>query len=188
MKKLLILALMFVSTTVYATNNIVPRADDDGTNLGISSKRWSGISAVDATFTHIGRQTAGDATFTALNLANGYIRDINSRSFTILNPVDTDDYPLWKTSKNLTILSVSVQCLGGTDIVGMLDECDADGINCATVDASDITAAADNSVDDDGSLSNPSIDALDYVGWHTTSIDGEPTSTTVTFTYTVDQP
>ncbi len=121
----------------------------------------------------------GDAAYT---LAGTY-----SKSFVILNPVATDDYPVWKTPYALTIKHVHVQCLGGTNIIGQLDEMDSNGINAAVVDSSDITATANNSVDDDGTLSNPSIAANGYVGWHTTSISGTPTSVTVTFDYVVDQ-
>ena len=85
-----------------------------------------------------------------------------------------------------TITAVHVQCLGGTNIIGQLTECNAEGISCAVVDSSDITATANNSVDDDGDLSNPSIDALDYVGWKTESISGTPTSVTGTFEYTIN--
>ena len=74
----------------------------------------------------------------------------------------------------------------GTNVVGQLTECDGEGINAAVVDSSDITAAADNSVDDDGTLSNPSIDANDFIGWKTESISGTPTSVTVTFDYTIN--
>jgi hypothetical protein len=121
----------------------------------------------------------GDAAYT---IAGTY-----SKSFVILNPVATDDYPLWCTPYAITIKHVRVQCLGGTNIVGQLTECDAEGVNAAVVDDSDITATANNSVDDDGTLSNPSIDALDYVGWKTESISGTPTSVTVTFDYTINQ-
>jgi len=109
-----------------------------------------------------------------------------SKSFVILNPVATDDYPVWCTPYAITIKRVRVQCLGGTNIVGQLTECDGEGINAAVVDSSDITAAADNSVDDDGTLSNPSIDANDFIGWKTESISGTPTSVTVTFDYTIN--
>lgn len=121
----------------------------------------------------------GDSAYT---LAGTY-----SKSFVILNPVATDDYPIWCAPYAITIKHVRVQCLGGTNIVGQLTECDGEGINCAVVDDSDITATANNSIDDDGTLSNPSIDAGDYVGWKTESISGTPTSVTVTFDYIINQ-
>ncbi|RPI88701.1 MAG: hypothetical protein EHM41_00060 [Chloroflexi bacterium] len=121
----------------------------------------------------------GDAAYT---LAGTY-----SKSFVITTPVAGSDYPIWCSPYAITIKHVRVQCLGGTNIIGQLSECDAEGINCAVVDSADITATANNSVDDDGTLSNSSIDALDYVGWLTTSIDGTPTSVTITFDYIINQ-
>ena len=107
-----------------------------------------------------------------------------SKSFVILAPIATDDYPVWKSPTAITVTAVHVQCLGGTNIVGQLTECNAEGISCAVCDSTDITATANNSEDDDGTLSNGSIDALDYVGWKTESISGTPTSVTVTWEYT----
>jgi len=121
----------------------------------------------------------GDAAYT---LSGTY-----SKSFVILNPVAADDYPVWRSPWAITIKSVHLQCTGGTNIVGQLDEYDSNGANPAVVDSADITATAGNNANDDGSLSNPSIDANDYVGWHTTSISGTPTSVTVTFDFTIDQ-
>ena len=150
----------------------VPNAADPTTDA-------SGEIAVDSSAAPgSGIRFYGDAAYT---LAGTY-----SKSFVILNPVATDDYPVWCTPYAITIKRVRVQCLGGTNIVGQLTECDGEGINAAVVDSSDITAAANNSVDDDGMLSNPSIDANDFIGWKTESISGTPTSITVTFDYTIN--
>jgi hypothetical protein len=53
-------------------------------------------------------------------------------------------------------------------VVGQAWQFDANGINGATIDSSDITGVVDTNVDDDGSLSAASITANNYVGWHTT--------------------
>jgi hypothetical protein len=120
----------------------------------------------------------GDAAYT---IAGTY-----SKSFVILNPVATDDYPIWCSPYAITIKRVRVQCLGGTNIVGQLTECDGEGINAEVVDSSDITATANNSVDDDGTLSNPSIDAGDYVGIKIESVSGSVTSVTISFDYIIN--
>jgi hypothetical protein len=70
--------------------------------------------------------------------------------------------------------------------VGQLTECDGEGINAEVVDSSDITATANNSVDDDGTLSNPSIDAGDYVGIKIESVSGSVTSVTISFDYIIN--
>jgi hypothetical protein len=111
----------------------------------------------------------------------------DSHSFCITNTTSAGDFgAIWKTPQAITIRSVNVVQTGATNVVGHLDECDSGGATCATVDSSDITADGGNDADD-GSLSNASIDANDWVGWHTTSVSGTNTRTCVTFAYTVDQ-
>ena len=103
-----------------------------------------------------------------------------SKSFTLLLPVAADDYPIWRVDKQITITNIHVQCTGGTNIVGGLDNYNSDGATILVAIDADITATAGNSVDDDGSLSYPIIPAGNYLFWHTTSISGTPTSVTVT--------
>ena len=120
----------------------------------------------------------GDAAYT--------LPGTQSKSFVILNPVATDDYPVWRVPYNITIKAVHLQCLGNV-VVGHFVEMDANGLNEAGVDgATDITGVVNTNVNDDGTLSNPTIDATDYLGWRTTSITSTPTSVTITFEYTVD--
>lgn len=110
-----------------------------------------------------------------------------SKSFVIINPTTSSDYALWRTPYAITIKAVHGVCKDGTNVVGHLTECDANGANAAGVDgATDMTVTTSNT-NDDGSLSNPSIDANDYVGWRTTSVSGTVTAVTITFEYTIDQ-
>lgn len=110
-----------------------------------------------------------------------------SKSFTITSATSAGDFgAIWKTPHALTIRAVNVVQVGATNVIGHLDECDGNGANCAGVDgATDITADGLNDADD-GSLSNASIDAADWIGWHTTSVSGTNTRITITFYYTVD--
>lgn len=108
-----------------------------------------------------------------------------SKSFTIIAPVSTDDYPVWRTPYAITITGIHVLTIGGTNVVGGLDEADANGINVVAVD-SDITGTAASNVNDDGSLTNPTIASGVYLNWHTTSVSSTPTSVTVTYDYTID--
>jgi len=71
-------------------------------------------------------------------------------------------------------------------VVGQLWEYDANGLNGATVDSSDITGVVDTNVNDDGTLSNAGITAGNYLGWKTTSVVGTPTYAIVTFEGTFD--
>ena len=109
-----------------------------------------------------------------------------SKSFVITNPTSSSDYSIWKTPYNITIREIHVLVTAGTNVVGNLDEADANGANASAID-SDLTALAGVNKNDDGTLSNPTVDADDYLNWHTTSVSGSVTSVTVTFEYTVDQ-
>jgi hypothetical protein len=108
-----------------------------------------------------------------------------SRSFVISNPTSSSDLPIWRVPANITITAIHLLCHGAA-IVGQLWEYDANGLNGATVDSSDITGVVDTNVNDDGTLSNPSIDAGDYLGWKTTSATVGATYAIVTFDYTIN--
>lgn len=106
-----------------------------------------------------------------------------SKSFVITNPTSGKEYALWKCPQALTITAIHAVQVGGTNLIGILTECDADGLNPVAVNSSDITVLATNV--DLTSLSNPSIDLGDYIGWKTTSISGAVSKLIVTFDYEV---
>lgn len=118
--------------------------------------------------------------------AKKVISPVHSKSVVVESPVATDDFPFWCTQEAITITAVHVTVYGGTNWVGQLAECDGNGLNCVVVDSADITANAGTEANDDGSLSNPSIDQGDYVGLITTSVSGTNTLGVYSFDYTVD--
>lgn len=106
-----------------------------------------------------------------------------SKSFAINSAIASDDFLLWRAPVALTITDIYGVLLSGTNVIGGLDECNSDGANCSAIDA-DITF--DGSLDqDDGSLTNGTIDAGDWIKWHTTSVSS-PGYLTVTFEFTID--
>ncbi|MDI6732312.1 MAG: hypothetical protein QME16_00065 [Planctomycetota bacterium] len=106
----------------------------------------------------------------------------------INSPTASGDGAAIRMPYAVTIKAVHALCVGGTNWVGHLDECDANGGTCAGVDgATDITSTAGTNANDDGTLSNPTIDSGDYIGVHTTSVSGTPTRVIITFDYTVDR-
>ena len=105
------------------------------------------------------------------------------KSFVITAPDADADAAFWRTPVDITITGVHGVQVGGTNLIGQLAECDANGGSCAVVDSSNLTILTTN-VNDDGSLSNASIDAGDYVGWITLSVDGTIETCTVSFEYT----
>ena len=164
--------LGITGATTLGTSVIIP----NGANPTTST---AGQIAVDTSATPgSGIRFYGDAAYT---LAGTY-----TKSFVILNPVATDDYPVWRVPYNITITAIHVLCVGGTNIIGGLDEADANGLNAVAIDA-DITGTAATNANDDGTLTNPTLDAGDYLNWHTTSISGTPTSVTVTWEFKIDQ-
>ena len=106
-----------------------------------------------------------------------------TRSFALTPEATTStDFLVWRTPFAITITNIHGVALSGT-VNGGLEECDSTGSSCTVVDA-DI--AMDGGLDsDDGSLTNPSIDAGDWIKWHTTSVS-TPGFTTVTVYYTID--
>lgn len=109
-----------------------------------------------------------------------------SKSFVITGATSAGDFgTVWRSPVAITITAVHCNAVGGTNVIGQLQECDSSGASCADVD-SDITCTAGSNVNDDGSLTNPSIDAGDYLGVKTTSVSGTNTRITWTFEYTVN--
>lgn len=106
-----------------------------------------------------------------------------SKSFVITNPTASKSFAVWKTPTAITITAVHCVQVGGTNVIGILTECDADGLNPAVIDTTDITVLATNV--NKTSFTNPSIDAGDYVGWNTTSVSGNVTKLIITFEYTI---
>jgi len=105
---------------------------------------------------------------------------------TIKGATSASDHLIERFPWAITIAAAHVMQLGATNVVGHFDECDANGANCAGIDgATDITAEATNA-NDDGSLSNSSIDAGDYIRWHTTSVSGTNTEVIVCFDYYIN--
>jgi hypothetical protein len=121
---------------------------------------------------------AADVAVNAAYLGKG------TKCVTINAATASSDFLVERFPMAITINAVHVMQLGATNVIGGLDECDGNGANCAAVD-SDITAESTNS-NDDGTLSNPSIDAGDWIQWHTTSVSGTNTQVGVCFDYTVN--
>ncbi len=83
------------------------------------------------------------------------------KDFVIKTPADADDFILFKAQTAITITDIHCIAQGGTSISMDVQECDSAGANCATVDAA-ITCDTDGA-EDDGTLSNGTIDAGDWV-------------------------
>jgi len=166
-----------------------------GTNSGDNTVATTGDAAVD--FFGAGVDAVTDTTTctdiegTGLSITAGTLNWSRSgttfeKSFLITNVTATADGALWRVPAACTITAVHGVQVGGTNVIGHLTECDANGLNPAGVDgATDITILTTN-VNDDGGLSNPTIDSGDYIGWRTTSVSGTITRCTLSFEGTWD--
>ena len=105
-----------------------------------------------------------------------------SKGLVVYNLTSSDDFPFWKAPRATTIRNIHGVCIAGAANF-TLNECDANGANCAVVDSSWIAANATNA-DDDGTLSNPSIDANDWVGLNINNCTENTTTLSVSFEYT----
>ena len=168
-----LIIVLFFSTSAFAQGTpLVKARESDGSPSGVVTE----FIFANGNLTKSGtKMTVADQTTAATN----------SKSFIITSPTSAADGAVWRTPQALTITAVHLLCVGGTNIIGHLDEMDADGGGAAGVDgATDITSTGTNA-NDDGSLSNASIDANDYIGWHTTSVSGSVTKAIITFEFTV---
>jgi len=117
----------------------------------------------------------------------------NSKSFVLESPVDADRFIFWQVNDNITITSINgivdpadsaesvVIALYESSSTGDFTDLATNGIDGAT------TITADNDgADDDGSLSNASVDAGDWIGIDIGTVTGTVTWLTVTFEFTYD--
>lgn len=180
-------------------------ANDDSMSLGGGANSWKiakgGIITPSGTCSialpNAASPTTNAAGETAIDTTTGagsgilYYTDAEyfepawkSKSFVIVSPSADSDYSIWRIPYAISIKAIHVLTTGGTNVIGGLDEADANGANAVAIDA-DITATAGTNANDDGSLTNAAVDATDYINWHTTSVSGIPTNAIVTFDYIV---
>jgi len=153
-----------------------------GGNLGLESDgtfNYNPSTGSVTSTTFVGALTGNSTTTTTAS----NVSFEHSKSFVLISPVATDDYPLWRVPFAMTITRISILVEGGTNVVFGLFEADANGDSPVAID-SDITGTAGTNVNDDGSLTNPVVDATDYLNLQITSVSGSVTSMTVTFNFT----
>ena len=104
---------------------------------------------------------------------------------TIKSPTSADNYPYLYTPYAMTLKAVHYLCIGGTNWVGQLQICDANGGSCSNTQASDTTALA-GTANNVTSFSSYTPAAGVWLGLKTTSTSGSPTSISVQLDYVVD--
>jgi len=109
---------------------------------------------------------SGDVTLTATGVAT--VQAVNGSATrpwqyerTITNPADTDDWLWFKADTALTMTAVDCVAQGTTPSITVdIQECDADGGNCATSLSSAITCDGGN---DTGTIVDSVIDSGDWM-------------------------
>lgn len=171
-------AALSAGTTTVGT---LAGAIDAGAATSLEVPNGAGGTTVNAT-----GEVCVDSTSRTLNFYDGtaevVLNPVISKSVLILSPTAASDYALIRMDIAGTLTKVSYLCIGGTNWVGQLQECDANGINGANVHTADITATA-GTVNTSTTFSNAAYDATDYIGIKTTSISGTPTYLVVTWYY-----
>ncbi len=112
---------------------------------------------------------------------------INTQCSTFKGLVDTDDFPLWRFPRAITVTSISTYC-SGDNVVGTLAECEGTNGVCSgtpTVLKADFTTTADTTLETT-SLTNAAIAANNWIRWQTTSHTGTNTFFSVCINYTND--
>lgn len=135
---------------------------EDGGGAGIDTINVSGVPSGASPTVDAAGETAIDTTSDQLIYYGGAKRVLTYKKqidFAVKTPVDADDFLLFKAQTAMTITDIHVIAQGGTSISVDIQECNSSGASCATVDAV-ITADTDGA-EDDGALSNGTIDAGD---------------------------
>ena len=111
---------------------------------------------------------------------------MHSKSLTIDVPSESADYMIWRTPYAITVRTVAVICTGAAaaNIVGFLDECDGNGMSASAM-SDDVTAVSGTNMVT-AIFDDATVNATDYIRWHTTSTSGTLESACVTMDYTID--
>ena len=100
-------------------------------------------------------------------------------------PLATDDKCFWVAPVNITITDIQGILFSGGAMTATIKECDSAGANCAVCDSAYITFNGGLD-EDDGTLSNGTIDAGDVVGVDIEAVNGDEGDFMIWFKFTVD--
>lgn len=112
-----------------------------------------------------------------------------SKDFTLESPADADNFLWFKAPYALTI--TDIECIvdpadSSESAVITVQECDGNGDSCAGVDGATTITCGNTTTSDDGTLSNGTIDADDYVALDIGTVTGTVSQLNVRVKYSKD--
>lgn len=113
----------------------------------------------------------------------------HSMRLTIESPADADNILISPLDDAITITAITCLCDpadSGESVVITVQERDGDGDSPAGVDGATTITCANTDTDDDGTLSNPSIDADDYMSIDIGTVTGTVAQVAIAVYYTID--
>lgn len=105
-----------------------------------------------------------------------------TKSITIYNVTASHDVLLWATPKAITIINITMSCVGGTDVVAVLQECNVTGFACVNSNTTfwQTLAGQGTFVDD---FNDAAIDAHDVLAINVTTVNGTPSNYMMSITW-----
>lgn len=171
------------ANTGTSTFSTLAGALDAGGATSFEIPNGAGGTTVDAT-----GEICVDSTSRTVNFYDGtaevVLDPLIEHAFFLEAPTATDDFPVLRVDKAMTLVKTVYAITGGTNWVGQLQEADdAQGTGAADTQAADSTVTGTTTVT---SYSNASFDAGDYIRLKTTSVSGVVTWLHVTFYFRIN--
>ena len=96
-----------------------------------------------------------------------------TKTISIYNITASHDAPLWQTPKAITIINVTMMCVGGTDVVAVLQECNETGFSCVNSNTTFWQTMANTGIVVKD-FNDAAIDAGDCLNLNITTVNGTP--------------
>ena len=154
------------------------------TGIVLGGGNGSGYSAATAGTDYVSPSSSETLTNKTLDTAGtgNVFTHYLQKDYTITNPVAADSSFLFKAQFAMTITDIHCISEGSTPSITLqILECGSDGTSCAGVDGATTITCDSDGAEDDGSLSNGSIDAGDWVS----VVYGAPSGTVTALSYSI---
>jgi len=155
------------------------------TDIGLEAL-WNRV--FDTTNNAIQVTISGVANLTTLTVVSGNGSDANkvvglkTISVPVTNPAGSEDFLVWRAPWDVTVRSINGVAQDGTSLTCTFAETDADGVGRTALGPQTAIGTTNTAV----VISNPSLDAGDYLSFVSTAEAGDVTKMILTLEFTVD--